>query len=396
MVAQAVSVTGTQVTALAIPTLAILVLHADPLAAAFLFALEYGVQGLTAPVAGVLVDRAASRRRLLVSADILQVLVIASVPVVHAAGHLTLGQLYGVTAVSAVLGGVSAIGVPALVPDVASRDQLVSANSRIAGARSVGEIAGPGVAAFLVQGIGAAAAMTADAVSYGVSALTMLIPRLSASRRSGEGLRRESGILQSVREGWQAVRGEPVLARLAVAAAALNLGGAGLGGLYTYFAYRIVRLTPLQVGATFAAYSIAAVAAVITAKRVVRRLGLRRIIPFFGPVAAAALLLIPAASLGAGFPVLIAYELIFGYCATVWAVSSVTLQQLLSPPARLGRVLGWSRSLSMLTLPAGALIAGALAGPLGLTVTLLIFAVVALAGTLAVVTIREGRKGGRE
>jgi predicted MFS family arabinose efflux permease len=236
--------------------------------------------------------------------------------------------------------------------------------------------------------------MTADAVSYGISALAMLIPRLSASPRSGEGLPRNSGVLQSLRDGWRAVRGQPALVRLAVAAAALNLGGSGLGGLYTYFAYRIVRLTPLQVGTTFIAYSVAAVAAVFTAKRLVRRLGLRRIIPLFGPVAAAALLLIPAASLGAGFPVLVIYELVFGYCATVWAVSSVTLQQLVSPPEQLGRVLGWSRSLSMLAIPAGALIAGALAGPLGLTKTLLIFAVAALAGTLAVVTpIRKGANG---
>ncbi|MBC3839437.1 hypothetical protein GXW82_02125 [Streptacidiphilus sp. 4-A2] len=45
MAAQAVSVTGTQITALALPTLAILVLHAGPLAASLLFALEYGSRG---------------------------------------------------------------------------------------------------------------------------------------------------------------------------------------------------------------------------------------------------------------------------------------------------------------------------------------------------------------
>ncbi|MBD0690587.1 hypothetical protein BG452_07820 [Streptomyces sp. CBMA123] len=393
MFAQGVSVAGTQVTALALPALAILLLGAGPLAASLLFALEYGAQGLTGPFAGVLVDRVASRRRLLVAVDVLQLLLIATVPLAHAADALTLVHLYAVAAVSGALGGVSAIAVPTVVADFVSKDGLVGVNAKLAGARSVGQIAGPGLASALVQAVGAATAMVADAISYGLSALAMslLRPRGRLRLRRGEGPERPAarpGIAESLREGIGVLRDQPLLARLAVAAAALNLGGAGLAGLFAYFAYQVVDLGPGELGLTQAVYSIAAVTAVLTARRVIRRIGLTRVIPVFGPLAATALFLIPLASLGAALPVLIAYQAVFGFCATVWSVSWVTLQQQLSPPEQLGRVLGLSRSIGQLVMPVGALLGGTLAGAIGTTGALAVFAAIALAGTLAVVTAR--------
>ncbi|MET8622908.1 MFS transporter [Kitasatospora sp. NPDC004669] len=387
MFSQGVSVAGTQVTALALPTLAILLLDAGPLAASLLFALEYGVQGLTGPFAGVLVDRVASRRRLLVTVDVIQLLLIATVPLAHAAGTLTLVHLYGVAAVSGALGGLSSIAVPTAVSDFAPEDGLVAANAKLAGARSVGQIAGPGLAAGLVQAVGAATAMVADAVSYGLSALALSLPGLQRDAVP-EAVTGRPGIAESLREGLGVLRGQPVLARLAVAAAALNFGGAGLGGLFAYFAYQVADLGPGEVGLTTAAFSVAAVTAVFTAEKVIARVGLTRVIPVFGPLAAAALFLIPAASLGYALPVLITYQLVFGFCATVWAVSSVTLQQLLSPPDRLGRVLGLSRSMGQLVIPVGALLGGTLAGVVGTTGALTVFAAIALTGTLVVVTAR--------
>ncbi|MER6302818.1 MFS transporter [Kitasatospora sp. NPDC001539] len=387
MFSQGVSVAGTQVTALALPTLAILLLGAGPLAASLLFALEYGVQGLTGPFAGVLVDRVAARRRLLVTVDLVQLVLIATVPLAHAAGALTLVHLYAVAALSGALGGLSAIAVPTVVPAFVPAEGLVAANAKLAGARSVGQIAGPGLAAGLVQAVGAATAMVADAVSYGLSALALSLPRLRRDPAPDAPAARP-GIAESLREGVGVLRDQPVLARLAVAAAALNFGGAGLGGLYAYFAYEVADLGPGEVGASTAAFSVAAVTAVLTARKVIARVGLTRVIPLFGPVAAAALFLIPVASLGFALPVLITYQLVFGFCATVWAVSSVTLQQLLSPPDQLGRVLGLSRSLGQLVMPVGALLGGTLAGVAGTSGALVVFASVALAGTLVVATTR--------
>jgi MFS family permease len=380
VLAQGVSVIGTQVTALALPTLAIVGLGASPVVASVLFAIEYGAQALLAPLLGVLVDRAASRRRLLVLANLVHGLVIAAVPAGYLLGRLNLPLLFGVAAATGVLGGLTAFGVQALVPSLVPAQRLVDANAALSGARSVGQVAGPALAGWLVQACGAALAMAVDAVSYGLSVVAF------ATLSGGTGTaaaRDRPGLLRSLRDGVSALRGRPVLVRIAVTSASLNLGGSALGALYLVFAYRDLRLTPLLVGIAYLVSSLAAIAAVATAGRVVRRLGLSRVVPVFAPVAAASLLLVPAAAAGAPLATLIVYEAVFGYCATVWFIGTATLQQTLVPADQLGRVVALGRTLGALAIPVGAVLGGVLAGWWGMVPTLVCFAVVALLGAAA-------------
>lgn len=376
--AQLVSATGTQVTALALPTVAVLTLDAGPLAASLLFALEFGVQGLTAPLAGMAVDAARSRRRLLVLADLVHALVVSVVPAAYVLHQLSLGLLFTVAAVSGALTGVTSVGVQSLVAQVVHPDRLVAANASLTGARSVGQIVGPAVAGWLVQLVGAARAVAVDTVSYLLSAV--LLGTLPPDAHHGTAPRPATSLRASV----AVLRGRPVLIRIAAASAALNLGGAALGGLFALYAYRELRLSPSGLGLVFAVHSAAAILGVLTAPRVVRRLGAERVVPVFAPVAAAALLLIPAASVLPALPVLVVYETVFGYCATVWTIASVAVQQRSTPAEHLGRVLALSRTAGILAIPIGALLGGVLADAWGLLPTLVAFAVVALLGTGAV------------
>lgn len=82
-------------------------------------------------------------------------------------------------------------------------------------------------------------------------------------------------------------------------------------------------------------------------------------------VAALAIFLIPGASLGPGFPALLAYQFVFGLAATVWAISMTTTQQLITPPELQGRVAGVLQAALIGTVPIGALGGGALAAWLG-------------------------------
>jgi MFS family permease len=396
VVAQLISLTGTHVTALALPTLAVLLLDAGPVAAALIFALEYGARGVTAPLVGVLIDNVRSPRRLLVANDLLHALVVASVPAMYLLDVLSLPYLVVVAACSGILSGVTDISINAVLPRLVPADRLVGANAALAGARATGQIAGPAIGGLLVQALGAALAIAVDTVSYLVSAVAFSRLR-GAQRRAPErptvtapvsrrdALRRSATDLRaSLREGLGTFREVPLLGRLALATAALNIGGAGLGALYTLYAYRTLELSPFEVGALWGVNSAAALTAVATARRVVGRLGLHRSIALFAPVAAGSLLLIPAASLAAPLLLFVVYELIFGYCATVWSVASATLQQRLVPTERLGRVIAFSRTVSILAVPVGALVGGVTAGLWGLPGTLTGFALLALAGTATV------------
>jgi hypothetical protein len=88
--------------------------------------------------------------------------------------------------------------------------------------------------------------------------------------------------------------------------------------------------------------------------------------------------LIPAASLGLSFPVLLAYQVCYGLSGTVWMISMTTTQQPVTPEGMQGRVAGFVQAALLTTVPVGALAGGGLAVWLGNVPVLVGSAAVAL------------------
>ncbi|WBB56663.1 MFS transporter [Verrucosispora sp. WMMD573] len=379
--AHGIGVVGTEITALALPTLAILHLGASPLVASALFAIEFGTQALASPVLGVFVDRARTPRRLLVVGSLGYAAVVSTVPVAALLDVLVIPLLAVVAVVAGGLGALVTIGLQATVPTLVPPQRLVAANSAMAGARSVGQVAGPALAGWLVQVAGAAVAMGVDAATRLVSVVgyARLRPVAVADPASVPPAV-VGGMVDQLREGIAALRHRPVLVRVAVTAAALNFGGSALGALYLVFAYQHLHLSPGLVGITYVVSSVVSIIAVTIAGRVIRTLGMARVVPMFAPLAGAALFLIPAAVVAPPFLTLVVYEALFSFCATIWFIATTTLQQSLVPAHQLGRVIALGRAATTLAIPVGALLGGALAQWWGLTPTLILFATAALLG----------------
>jgi MFS family permease len=167
--ATAVSELGTEISGLAIPLSAILALRADVLEVGVLMALGYVPFALFGLAAGAWVDRV-RKRPLLISADILRAVALASVPLAWATGHLRIEQLYAVAFVVGSLNVLFEIAKQTYVPAAVSRDQLGEANGRLMLAEQGSAVAGPGLGGLLISAIGAPLAVAADALSYIASA----------------------------------------------------------------------------------------------------------------------------------------------------------------------------------------------------------------------------------
>src|SRR5437667_10398886 len=98
---ETVSEFGSQVTLLAVPTVAIVLLHAGPFQIGLLTALEFLAFPTLGLVAGVYADRL-RRRPIMIVCDAGRLLALASVPAAYFAGALTLYQLYAVALVTGV------------------------------------------------------------------------------------------------------------------------------------------------------------------------------------------------------------------------------------------------------------------------------------------------------
>ena len=160
----------------AIPLVALLVLGAGPTEMALLVVAGSLAILLVGFFAGAWVDRL-RRRPLLIGTDAIRSLLLLSIPIAYAAGVLRMEQLYLVTFLEGCLGAVFHAAYPAYVPSLIGVDRVVDGNSKLATSSSLAEIGGPGLAGALVQLVSAPFAILVDAVSFAVSAVSLLLIR---------------------------------------------------------------------------------------------------------------------------------------------------------------------------------------------------------------------------
>src|SRR5882757_1954566 len=114
---QTVSALGDQISFLAVPLAAVLVLHVDAAQMGWLSVARLLPALLFSLAAGAWVDRRGRRRQLMIAADLGRAALMASIPVAYALGHLTLPHLYAVA---------FAVGSLAVVFDVCDATMFVS------------------------------------------------------------------------------------------------------------------------------------------------------------------------------------------------------------------------------------------------------------------------------
>src|SRR5215467_4773389 len=159
---QTISQFGTQVSQLAIPLTAALVLYASPAQMGLLAAFEFAPFLLLSLFAGVWVDRT-RRRPILIVADVGRAVLLGSIPLAALLGSLRIEQLYVVGLLSGVLTVFFDVAYQSYLPALVSREHLVEGNSKLEVSRSVAQILGPGMAGFLVQLVTAPIAVAVDA-----------------------------------------------------------------------------------------------------------------------------------------------------------------------------------------------------------------------------------------
>ena len=370
-----IAVIGSQITVLALPLTAILVLGASATETGLLVAARMSPALVLGLLIGAWVDRL-PRRPIMVVSDIGSALVIGSVPAAAALGILGLPQLY----VVAFLAGVFAISTEAartaLVPTLVGRSRLVAANSRLQGSSAVAQVAGPSLAGLLVQALTAPIAMLFDALTFLASAA--LLARVQV-RETVAPRATDSRLWHEIVEGLRWMRGHQIVFRSVVAIALANIEWFAVQAILVVYATRELALPPALLGIAIAAMGPLSLVGVALVGPLTARWGL-------GPVMIAALfletlsrLLLPFAS---GTPIqaaaiLAVSQALLGLTVPLWTVSSSSLQQAVTPERLLGRVNAATRFVGLGVAPPAAFGAGLLADAIGLRPTLFASALIA-------------------
>jgi MFS family permease len=367
----AISDVGSQVSALALPLIAALILGATPWQMGLLTA------GGSAPVllvglfAGVWVDRL-RRRPVMIAADLGRAALLLIIPLAAVAGVLRMELLYVVVLLSGTLTVLFDVAHLSFVPSLVTPDRLVEANSRIETTSAAAQVVGPSLGGVLVSLVTAPFAVLVDALSFLASGGFIAGTRVTESAPKARGGR--PGVRAEIGEGLRVVVNDRILRALAGCSGTTILFGNMFLAVYVLYMTRVLGLSAVGVGLVFGTGGLGSLAGSVLAAPLARRFGPGPTMIgaqlFFGLTG----MLVPLAVLvpHLALPMIVASEIGQWMALLVYYVNAISVRQAITPDRRQGRVNATMRFLAGGANPIGAVIGGALGGAIGVPLTLVV------------------------
>ncbi|MCX4981893.1 MFS transporter [Streptomyces sp. NBC_00572] len=382
---ETLSLLGTQVTNLALPLTAITAFDASDEQVGVLRFLQLVPYLGLALIFGVWVDRA-RRRRIMLGANLVRMVLLALVPVLYwtdALGMVSLLLIACAVGVASVLFDVSWMSyVPTLVR---GPERYVEAGAKMGMSSSAAEVAGPGLAGVLVGALTAPVALIADAFSYLASVVSLLLIRTPEPRPEPATVKRH--VPTELRDGLRWVLGNPVLRSLALIGFCCNFSMVTVWTMFLLYGTRDVHLGSTALGGVLATASVGGLIGAAISRKVIRRFRLGLVYL----VAQSALLLGPLLIvLAAGpRPVMVGMFVLSFFTSYlglgVAGVVIVSLRQASTPQSMMGRMTAVFRTLLFGGGALGGLSAGLLSGRLGAHGALTVAAIGSAAVLIALV-----------
>jgi MFS family permease len=368
--AETVSQFGTQFTQLALPLAAIDVLHASAFEVAALVTVEFLPFLLVSLPAGVWVDRL-RRRPILIAGDISRAVLLGSIPLAYAFGHLSIWQLYVVGFLVGIATVFFDVAYQSYLPSLVDRTQLVDGNAKLEISRASAQLGGPGLAGLVVNALKAPAAIAVDAVSYLGSAFFIFGIRKHESPPARD--HASPRMRDELREGLRYVLHHAFLKNIAACTALFNFFGTLGYAVLLVFARRELHLSPALIGLALTISNVGALAAAFNANRISSRVGVGRTIIASSIIGGPMFLIIPFAPEGtAALTFLIPAFVVGGAMNVIYNVTQISLRQAITPERIQGRMNSVMRFIVWGTIPLGSFLGGVLASTIGVQETLII------------------------
>jgi MFS family permease len=352
---------GAQVTMLALPLTAAVLLHASPTQMGILTAVEVLPFVLFSLPSGVFLDRV-RKLPVYVWGEALLAAFVASVPLAWWAGWLSMQWLYVVGFAIGAVHTIAGSAAQIVLTQIVERERLVEAHAKNALANSSAEVAGPGLAGALIKAIGAPFALLADAVMLLVSAAIL------------RGIRVTEGPLHTATEFWPALRagmrfvaGHRLLVTMAVVVGGWQMCHQAALVVQILFATRTLGLSEGGVGLAYVALGVGTILTSIVGNRISVRLGPGPTMVLGFAVCGIGWLLGAVAPVSPlGVAMFGAMLMLFGTGSVLIFITFLALRQAVTPPHLLGRMTATMRWLILLPAGPGALLGGWLGEHYGL------------------------------
>jgi MFS family permease len=361
---ESVSGFGSAITTVALPLVAVSNLHASTAMVALLTAVTWLPWLLLGLPAGTWVDRW-SRRRTMLTADLVSAAVLVAVPIAAWAGVLTIAALLAAALACGTSGMFFNLAFNGYLPHLlpCARDRL-EGNGKLQTSASVAQVAGPGLGGLLAQVAGAVCGLLIDAITFVASAACLLSLRPGPEPTPARADR--PGMFRQIAEGFAVFRQGGFLLPMLAVATMINCGMLSIWALRIVFLVRSDGAAPGTAGALISLSSLGGILGAALASRAVSRFGSARTYLASNVATAPFMLLLPASGPGWRLVLFAAGSFVVMASATMSGVITVTFRGNYIPAHLLGRVTAATGFVVAGTVPLGAAAAGALATALGI------------------------------
>ena len=304
-------------------------------------------------ILGAWTDRI-DRKRMMIFTDIARAMIIATIPLQAALGHLSVFWIYGVGFVHSTLTICFESGEFAAIPSLVNQDDLVTANGRIQASYSGASVVGPLLAGLLVTVMPVSTLMLLDALSFLISAFSIALISITFNTSSAE-KEAPTNLFQDMLEGLRYVLRHPVLRNISAMMAMVNFVGSTTYAQLVLFAKVRLQANDAQVSLLFSAGSIGIVVLSLAAGQLRKRWS-------FSRVALSALMLEGLLTVIFSFmhwywAALPLWALISGL-GILFNINTGSLRQAIVPNHMLGRVISIASVLAWSAIPLGSLLGG--------------------------------------
>ncbi|WP_283136962.1 MFS transporter [Rhizohabitans arisaemae] len=321
---------------------------------------------VTGVFGGILVDRL-DRRRLMIVCDVARFLLYGLIPVCWMIGP-QIWLLYVVMACSGVFGMIFRTSYVTAVGNLVDKDQIVAANGRLQATNALAYITGPALAGLISGLFGTTAAIAANSVTFGVSAIGLALVRFRPVQGPPPAEARWYDVRQGFLAGLAFLWRTPVLRWVTLLLMVVTFLSLGMIDVFIYHLRDGLGQSEEVVGYVLGIAGAGAVVGASLTAYLRRRLG-------FGWCWLGAYALTGAAmavfAMSDGLVVVTAMAVVYMFCLALAGICSMSLRQTMTPDHLLGRVTSAFWTLSEGLAPLGAVVLTALAGGIGVRRTLL-------------------------
>ena len=357
---------GGQVTMLALPLTAAVLLHASPTQMGLLTAMEIAPFVLFSLPSGVWLDRV-RKLPVYIGGEVLLAFGVSSVPLAWWMGWLSMDWLYVVGFILGTIYTTAGSAAQIVLTQVVARERLVEAHAKNALASSGSEVAGPAVAGALIKLVGAPLALLVDAVMVLASAAILrgIVVDERPARSTGRRFWRD------MRSGLRFVTGHPLLVALAACVGVWQMCQHAAMVVQILFATRTLGLSEQAVGLSYMGMGVGTILASVVGNRISRHIGPGPCLVLGFAVCGAGWLLLAAAPANAwGVAAFALMLMLYSAGAVLVFINFLALRQAVTPTPLLGRMTSTMRWLILLPAGPGALLGGWLGEHVGLRAAL--------------------------